>query len=262
MGMATPPIIGDIAPAARDIVRPTYKTTVFDALYELIQSLELPPGRRLVEADLAARLGVSKTPIREALLLLEKERLVTLKPHVGATVSYLSLDDYEQQLFLQDALELPALALLVARITPEQLDSARALTVEIARAYRARDGAIYHQLVLRLHRELFASVRYARLSDMIDLVLRSIRRYHPVFVRPFPENWGREMETVMRRFEGIRAGDPAGAAAAVRRGHAEMFAFARARVEARDPGVMPYLAPDIGRMRTPRAIREVREGGV
>ena len=50
----------------------------------MIAELELPPGSRLVEADLVARFNVSKTPIREAFLQLESNGLIELEPYVGA----------------------------------------------------------------------------------------------------------------------------------------------------------------------------------
>src|SRR6476659_1564524 len=58
-------------PVTADLL--TYKRAVYDRLREMLESFELPPGERLVEADLATRLGVSKTPIREAITLLESD---------------------------------------------------------------------------------------------------------------------------------------------------------------------------------------------
>ncbi len=223
-------------------VRNTYKKVVFTTLYELIQTLELPPGERLVEADLAARLGVSKTPIREALLLLEQEGLVTLVPHTGATVTWPSLLDYEQQLFIQDALEQPALPLVAERITPQELDRCADLIAAAGEAYTRRDARLYHGLLIRMYGVLFAAARYPRLTEFVDVVMRGLRRYHPIFVQPFEENWDRELTLVTQRFEHVRRGDAEGAAAAVRRGHIDMFDFARRRVEARDPTVTSYLA--------------------
>lgn len=223
--------------------RSTYKTVVFRTLYELIQNLELPPGERLVEADLAARFGVSKTPIREALLLLEQEGLVTLVPHAGATVTWPTLEDYEQQLFIQDALEQPALPLVVERITPQELESCAGLIAAAEDAYARRDAPLYHRMLIRMHGELFAAARYPRLMDLIQVVMHAIRRYHPIFVQPFEENWDREFALVRARFEHVRRGDPAAAAAAVQEGHRDMLAFARQLVEREDRSVMRYLAP-------------------
>ena len=71
----------------------TYKGAIYDALVEMIAELGLPPGTRLVEADLVSRFNVSKTPIREAFLQLEGNGLIELEPYVGARVSWLSVDD-------------------------------------------------------------------------------------------------------------------------------------------------------------------------
>jgi DNA-binding GntR family transcriptional regulator len=222
----------------------TYTSSIVDALYELIQNLEFPPGMRLTEVALARRFGVSKTPIREALMLLEKEGLVTIVPHAGATVTWLSLEDYGQQLFIQDALEVPALQLVAARITTAEAATCGQLVSEIGKMRAARDALRYQQLVIRLHRELFAVARNPRLTSLINSVQRSLRRYHPVFVRPFLENWDREYDIVARRFLHLRSGDPAAAVGVVEQGHAAMLAFARDRVLAQDPAIMPYLNVD------------------
>ncbi len=221
----------------------TYTSTLIEVLYELIQSLELAPGTRLTEAALAKRFGVSKTPVREALLLLEREGLVTIVPHAGATVTWLTVEDYEQQLFIQDALELPSLPMIAERLTMVDAAACGQLITEIGRMRAARDAVRYQQLVIRLHLELFGAARYPRLTQLIAGIQRSLRRYHPVFVRPFDANWDQEYDIVVRRFLHLRDGDPDTAARVVRQGHEAMLAFARERVEVRDPIVMPYLYP-------------------
>ena len=99
----------------------TYKGAIYDALVEMIAELELPPGTRLVEADLVSRFNVSKTPIREAFLQLEGNGLIELEPYVGARVSWLSVDDWEELQFIFDALEQPALAIVAERITAPEI---------------------------------------------------------------------------------------------------------------------------------------------
>ena len=88
---------------------PKIKDVICQALREWIVFGEATPGDRLVEADLAARFGVSKTPVREALLTLEGEGLVMLRPHRGAEVSRLSVDEWHDLIFMRDALEVGAL---------------------------------------------------------------------------------------------------------------------------------------------------------
>jgi DNA-binding GntR family transcriptional regulator len=86
----------------------TYKRASYLAIRDTLVELEIPPGTRLVENDLALRLNVSKTPIREAITLLEADGLVDIAPYRGATVRWLSTSEMEEQRFLIDAIELPA----------------------------------------------------------------------------------------------------------------------------------------------------------
>src|SRR5580704_2312783 len=80
-----------------DLPVTTYKRAAYEALRDMIVELEIPPGARLVESDLAARLRVSKTPIREAIALLESDGLVDVAPYRGATVRWLSTLEIEEQ---------------------------------------------------------------------------------------------------------------------------------------------------------------------
>lgn len=236
---------GGIVPIG-PLARHTYKTIVYEKLYELIQNLDLPPGERLVEADLSTRFGVSKTPVREALHLLEREDLVSSVPHVGATVTWLSIHDYEQHLFLQDALEQPALPLAVQRATRESIGTCKTLLEGIRRARQAKAAAEYQRLVIQLHMQLFGDVGFARLTEMIGSVQRSLRRYHPVFVRPFKDNWDRELSIVTTRVECLVSGDVEAAMAAVQQGHRDMLEFARELARLGDSQVLPYLVKDEG----------------
>jgi len=231
-----------IAPLG-SMARKTYKATIFEALHELIQNLELPPGERLVEADLATRFGVSKTPVREALLLLEQERLVTTVPHVGATVTWLSLPDYEQKLFILDALEQPTLQLIHERITHEELESCRQIVVRMTQAFEQSNQTAYVGHVIQMHSELFAAARYPQLTELVNSTEQSWRRYAKAFVHHYPDNWQRELETVHKRFKCLYEGDIAAAAAAVQQGHAALLRFARERVAELDPDVVRYLDP-------------------
>jgi hypothetical protein len=93
-----------------------------------------------------------------------------------------------------------------------------------------------------MHTDLFTAARYPRLMDHIDTVMQALRRYHPIFVQPFDENWRRELAIITERFRHVRAGDPTAATALVQRGHVDMLEFARRRVEARDRAVWRYVS--------------------
>jgi DNA-binding GntR family transcriptional regulator len=92
------------------------------ALREAILTGELAPGRRLEAAELAAELGISPTPVREALRVLQADRLVTYQPHRGAVVAAVSDETLAEIFSLRLALEPLAVGIAVARLTNEQLD--------------------------------------------------------------------------------------------------------------------------------------------
>jgi DNA-binding GntR family transcriptional regulator len=220
----------------------TYKGAIYDALAEMIAELELPPGSRLIEAELAARFQVSKTPIREVLLLLEGDGLVELEPYVGASVTWLSVDEWEEMLFIFDALEQPALKRVSDRITPSEIAAVQRLVDRLARRRAERQSLAYATTMRQLHRQLFAPTGYPRLLEMINRLLRGgARRYQRIFVHAFDDAWDTELGLIRGRFEGIARGDPEAAAAAVAGGHAELVRLARQRTD--DPRVSPFLGP-------------------
>lgn len=92
---------------------------VFQELRARIVSLNLPPGTPISENDLAARLGVSRTPIREAILLLAEEGLVEVFPRVGTFVTRLDLKTVRESQFLREAVELASLRSITYPLDPE-----------------------------------------------------------------------------------------------------------------------------------------------
>ncbi len=222
----------------------TYKVAVYNTLREEIKTLELQPGERLVEELLSARFGISKTPIREALLLLESDRLVELIPHVGGTVTWMSLGEYEEELFLLDAIELPALELVAKRASEEDMARWDAKIAEIKRLYRSKDTVAYRSLASALHEDIFSVSGYPRLVGIIASIQMLLFRYSVLFIDrdPSKDPLEHELEIVTMRVQHLRERDAAAAAAVVRRRHAEQFKRAKERVEAGDPLVMPYLA--------------------
>ncbi len=113
----------------RAIDRSTGEATrarVYRSLREAITSAQLVPGRRLSENELAAQLGVSRTPIREALALLKEERLVTIVPQLGTFVTRVSTGAVADAAFVREALECAAVRLAAERISPEAVAELKA----------------------------------------------------------------------------------------------------------------------------------------
>jgi DNA-binding GntR family transcriptional regulator len=182
----------------------TYKLAVYDALLEMIVSLELPPGERLVESDLAGRLGVSKTPVREALALLEADGLVESTPYRGASVRWLSMNESEEQGYLVDALEMPAYPMVLERITKAELAAVGKVVKRLERARKAREQREFSLLAGEIHERLFACTGYPRLLALIHQVLGPVgRRYDAALVFPFPESWDLLRDMAVSRYETV-----------------------------------------------------------
>jgi DNA-binding GntR family transcriptional regulator len=133
-----------------------------------IYSGEFQPGQRLLELDLCKELGISRTPLREAFLNLQREGLVEVRPHRGATVASFTADDLHEITELRAALEG-----LAARLAAERRDSAairrmlQALT-EMREAAEARDSvgaAIAH---IEFHRSIGRASGLGRLIGFLD----------------------------------------------------------------------------------------------
>ena len=111
------------------------RDVVFNTLRQAILTGELKPGERLMEIHLANRLGVSRTPIREAIHKLELEGLVTMIPRRGAEVAQITEKSMSDVLEVRRALDALCAELACDRITEAGLESLRQSCDEIGRAH-------------------------------------------------------------------------------------------------------------------------------
>jgi DNA-binding GntR family transcriptional regulator len=129
---------------------------------------ELRPGTRLIEFDVCSELGVSRAPLREALLLLEREGLVEIRPHRGAIVVQVSEEDLPEITELRTLLEVMA-----ARKAAERGDGASIKEMRLA-LDRLTDAAANGDSVeaalahVEFHRAVGRASGYRRLSAFVD----------------------------------------------------------------------------------------------
>lgn len=221
----------------------TYKHAAYARLVEMITELELVPGSRLVESDLAARLSVSKTPVREAIAMLHADGLVEVTPYRGATVGWLSALEMEEQIYLVDALEVPAIPLIVKRITKPELTAIGRVVQQLKRSRRSHDGRRFRQLTAEQHRLLIQATGYPRLQRMIASLVGPVGlRYDRVFFDNFEDAWDAALEIMVGRFESIARRDADAAIEIVSKGHSRSLSVNLSRIS--DPRVRPYFRPD------------------
>jgi DNA-binding GntR family transcriptional regulator len=125
-----------------------------DLIRQKIITMELPPGSQISENELAGQIGLSRTPVRESLILLAEERLVVVVPQVGTLVSPIVESEIATAQFVRESLELAALTESVGRATPEQLMGLRALTDAQRAADRRGDTEAFFALDEDFHSAL------------------------------------------------------------------------------------------------------------
>ena len=135
------------------------RDVVFNTLRQAILRGELKPGERLMEIQLANKLGVSRTPIREAIRKLELEGLVLMIPRKGAEVAEITEKNMRDVLEVRKALEELAVQLACEKITAEEIED----ITEIAEAdvrfhdiiYMATDNQKLIQLLNNLREQMY-----------------------------------------------------------------------------------------------------------
>jgi DNA-binding GntR family transcriptional regulator len=226
--------------ASVDLKLRTYKRAVFETLGDMIVNFELEPGDRLVETELATRLGVSKTPVREALFMLEADGLVDVAAYRGATVRWLSVTEMLEQGFLVDALEMPAYAIVVEKLTDAELVEIGRITENLKVARRDRDERRFMQLAVEIHSRIFAATGYPRLHRLIRTVLGPAGlRYDKALVYPDPESWDLLLALSVARSEAIQARDANRAIESVRQYRAVLTERTMSRLS--DPAIAKYF---------------------
>ena len=107
------------------------RDVVFNTLRKAILRGELKPGERLMEIQLANKLGVSRTPIREAIRKLELEGLVLMIPRKGAEVAQITEKNMRDVLEVRKALEELAVQLACEKITAEEIEEMKKAAVSV-----------------------------------------------------------------------------------------------------------------------------------
>lgn len=126
--------------ATEKIVPAQLERRVYERLRDWIVDGVHPPGSQLVEARIAEELGVSKTPVREALIRLQRDGLVQIEPYRGARVLEPSADDIREVLELRSLLECHIARDLATRRPQEVLDALERCVAESKAALAAGDG--------------------------------------------------------------------------------------------------------------------------
>lgn len=182
---------------------------VYEQLRTAIIRQELPPGARLVELDLAAQLGTSQGPVREALQRLEREGLVRRHAHISTFVTELSDEEMQELFCIRSVIERIAVRRAMASMTPERIAELETL-VERMRDAGARDDMLaFTEQDLLFHRLICQWARSYTLLRAWDPLYSQIQRFVVHTHTQYFDGTREIADTHLPIIEAIRSGDVA-----------------------------------------------------
>ena len=159
------------------------RDVVFNTLREAILKGDLKPGERLMELQLAAQLGVSRTPIREAIRMLEQEGLAVTVPRKGAEVAKMTLKGMEDVLEIREALDILACQLACVRITEEQLALLEEKKIAFENSLKSGNVKAIAETDVAFHDVIYDATNNPKLVNMLNNLREQIYRYRVEYLK-------------------------------------------------------------------------------
>ena len=159
------------------------RDVVFNTLRQAILRGEMEPGERLMEIQLAQKLGVSRTPIREAIRKLELEGLVIMIPRKGAEVAHITEKDMKDVLEVRSTLEELVVELAIKNVTDEKIEELNCSNKVDESANESKDALNIVEADVKFHDILYSMTNNARLIQIINNLREQMYRYRLEYVK-------------------------------------------------------------------------------
>lgn len=182
------------------------REVVCETLREAIRTGALKPGERLMEIQLAEELGVSRTPVREAIRKLELEGYVIMMPRRGTYVASLSIRDVNEVFEIRTSLDSLASGLAAERITEEELERLKRLLALIGEYIEQNDMDKIVETDTEFHDLLYQASRNTRLVGIIFNLREQLTRFRSTSMS-YPGRLKETLEEHSRIVDAIADGD-------------------------------------------------------
>lgn len=159
------------------------RDVVFQTLREAILKGDLKPGERLMELQLASKLGVSRTPIREAIRMLEQEGLAVTIPRRGAEVAKMTEKDMEDVLQIREVLDELAVSLACDKMTDEQIEELEQHMIDFEESVKSEDIRRLAQADVKFHDAIYRATDNTKLINMLSNLREQIYRYRVEYLK-------------------------------------------------------------------------------
>ena len=177
------------------------RDVVFNTLREAILRGDLVPGERLMELQLAAKLGVSRTPIREAIRMLEQEGLAITIPRKGAIVAGMTEKDMQDVLEIREALEELSVQVACDKIKDEEVAKLRENMENFETSLKSGDLKRMAEADVEFHDVIYQATDNPKLINMLNNLREQMYRYRVEYLKN-PSNH----EQLLREHEAIYRG--------------------------------------------------------
>ena len=164
------------------------RDVVFNTLRQAILTGELKPGERLMEIHLANKLGVSRTPIREAIRKLELEGLVTMIPRRGAEVAQITEKSMNDVLEVRRAMDVLCVELACERISEEELSQLKTACDNFEQMVKTRDVKKIARADVELHDIILRATGNSRLIQLVNNLSEQMYRYRYEYIKDFSQH--------------------------------------------------------------------------
>ena len=189
------------------IVRAPLHVQVAERLRLLIDSGELAPGTRLNENELCQNMGVSRTPLREAIRSLATEGLVELQPNRGAIVSVVSQDDVTEILPIMASLEGLGGRLAAVHMQTDQIKQIRQIHAQMVTHYQNNEVTEYFETNRLIHELITEGSGNQTLVDTINSLSAKVRRAR-FSAQMTRESWAKAVSEHEKMVTALEARDP------------------------------------------------------
>ncbi len=192
------------------------RDVVFKTLRQEILTGKLKPGERLMEIQLANKLGVSRTPIREAIRKLELDGLVIMIPRRGAEVAQITLKDLKDVMEVRCALDVLAIELACERMEQEGLNNLYQACENFREAVKTKDTRKLAEADVAFHDAIVTSTGNTRLIQLVSNLSEQMYRYRFEYLKDATSHEMLQQEH-MEMYQNILKKDKAAAASVVRK---------------------------------------------
>lgn len=156
---------------------------VYEELRKLIMTGQIKPGTRMMEIDLAESMGVSRTPVREAIRQLEKDNLVTIEPRRGAYVSDISPEDIGDMLLVREQLEGLATCLAAENMSDEEIEELVRMKDAYEQAYEKGTMQDLIEIDTRFHSIISNSCGNEYLISVLQELQDQVLRFRYIYFK-------------------------------------------------------------------------------